>query len=551
MSSAPEVHVLRRLTIGTKLRFSFLLLALASAVVGTFGLLVTGSLTDGIRDLTWNRLPAQQALGIAHEGVTRMRALTSDGLVAALRRDEQALAAAWRGRESARGRAAQGLAKFGEAAMTADEEALWKGVDPSFQAYVVGSGDVWQLLRAHDPGGAAAMLGTLTARADEDLVAPLEKLEDLEAKIGDGLMIKADETASGARRALWTVLLLTFAAAALMVVFLPRGVTRPVRALSEVALRIADGDLTPEVVIEAEDEVGAMAASFQRMVVRLRELVSTLRAASQELAGAAALLSETTRAQTSMLERQAAGVAETTTTTRELEQTSAVAAGRAAAVLEVARRAAEMSESGRGAAARSLEELQRIQGTMEGFLGHSATLLSQARQVDEVVATVSDLAAQSHVLSLNASIEAARAGVAGRGFAVVAQEVRALAEQSGAGAERIGRAVRGIQAAVEASRAATEEGTRGMADSLERIRSSGESLREIGGIVRETGDAAAQIASAVQQQSTGVAQIAEAMRDLDKGMEETVGRVRSLEQSAEQVAETAARIADIAGQFRV
>ncbi len=543
--------MLRRLTIGTKLRFSFLLLALASAVVGAFGLLVTGSLTDGIRDLTWNRLPAQQALGIAHEGVTRMRAFTSDGLVAALQKDDQAMVAAWRGKETARTRAATGLAKFGEATMTPEEAELWKGVDPAFQAYVVGSGDVWQLLRAHDPGRAAAMLGALTARADDDLVAPLEKLTDLEAKIGDGLMIKADETASGARRALWTVLLLTFAAAALMVVVLPRGVTRPVRALSEVALRIADGDLTPEVVIEAQDEVGAMAASFQRMVVRLRELVSTLRAASQELAGAAALLSETTRAQTSMLERQAAGVAETTTTTRELEQASSVAAGRAAAVLEVAHRAAEMSESGRGAAARSLEELQRIQGTMEGFLGHSATLLSQARQVDEVVATVSDLAAQSHVLSLNASIEAARAGAAGRGFAVVAQEVRALAEQSGAGAERIGRAVRGIQAAVEASRAATEEGTRGMADSLERIRSSGESLREIGGIVRETSDAAAQIASAVQQQSTGVAQIAEAMRDLDKGMEETVGRVRSLEQSAEQVAETAARIADIAGQFKV
>ena len=327
--------------------------------------------------------------------------------------------------------------------------------------------------------------------------------------------------------------------------------SRPLRTLSEVALRVAEGDLTQEVKVESNDEVGLLATSFQRMVTRLRELVGTLKGAAQELAVAAEQLSDHTRAQSAMLEQQASGVAETSSTTRELEQTSSVAASRAASVLEVARRAAEMSDAGRTSAEKSAGELQRIQASVETIVGQSSGLLDQARQVGDIVETVRDLATQSHVLSLNASIEAAKAGEAGKSFGVVAQEVRALAEQSGESASRIGKIVEDILSAVQSTRDMTERGSKDMTGSLAQVRSSGESLREIGSIVRETSDAALQIASAVQQQSTGIAQIASAMRDLDKGMEETIGRIRSLEISSQQVAETATRISAVAAEFTV
>ena len=97
----------------------------------------------------------------------------------------------------------------------------------------------------------------------------------------------------------------------------------------------------------------------------------------------------------------------------------------------------------------------------------------------------------------------------------------------------------------------TERGSKGMTGSLAQVRSSGDSLREIGAIVRETSDAALQIASAVQQQSTGIGQIASAMRDLDKGMEDTIGRIRALEVSSQRVAETATRISAVAAEFTV
>ncbi len=396
--------------------------------------------------------------------------------------------------------------------------------------------------------------GARTAEIDNEFQALHRKLLGEAGKaqqaMDDALARAADEQQRSI--AVGVVILFVTALLGALAAWLISGATsRPVRNLRSAALRIAQGDLTHPIQVESADDVGVLARAFQQMVQRLRELVSTLKSASEEMATAAEQLADHTRAQSAMLERQASGVAETSSTTRQLEQSASVAAARAAAVLDVARRAGEMSEAGREAAERSLSELRRIQGSVEGIVTQSTGLLEQARQVGEIVETVRDLATQSHVLSLNASIEAAKAGAAGRSFAEVAQEVRALAEQSGLGATRIGKMVEDILVAVQTTRDMTERGSQGMAGSLDQIRASGDSLRDIGGIVRETSDAALHIASAVQQQSTGITQIAMAMRDLDKGMEETVGRIRALEHSAQLVAETATRISGVAAEFRL
>jgi methyl-accepting chemotaxis protein len=335
--------------------------------------------------------------------------------------------------------------------------------------------------------------------------------------------------------------------------------SRPVLALNRAALRIAEGDLTalggPDVANDLDlrrgDELGTLASSFRRMTDRLRQIVGALKVSSTELGRAAERLAEDARAQNAILERQAAGISETSATTRELEQTAAVAASRAASVLDVARRASEMSSAGQSAAQESVEGLRRIQASVEEIFGRSSRLLDQTQQVSDIVGSVRDLSVQSHVLSMNASIEAARAGEAGKGFGVVAAEVRALAEQSGQSAGHIAKIVEDIVGAVRATLETTESGTRGMEGSVARIRASGESLRDIGAFVRETSDAALQIATAVQQQSQGVAQIAGAMRELDRGMEETVARVQVLQGAARDLTATAARISAIADGFRV
>ena len=162
-----------------------------------------------------------------------------------------------------------------------------------------------------------------------------------------------------------------------------------------------------------------------------------------------------------------------------------------------------------------------------------------------------DLATQSHVLSLNASIEAVRAGEAGKGFGVVAAEVRGLADQSGQAAARIGKLVQEIQSAIHATLDLTERSRLGVEESLDEIRASGQSLGAIGAIVKETSEAALQIATVVQQQSGGVGQIAGAMHDLDLGMVETLQRIQVMERAAAHLRETSAQIAATMAGFKI
>jgi methyl-accepting chemotaxis protein len=341
------------------------------------------------------------------------------------------------------------------------------------------------------------------------------------------------------------------AAAAFVAAWLARRMVGPLDELHRAAVGVADGDLTQRIDYRSEDEVGALAAAFRGMVERLRTVLTALHATSGDLSSAADSLSRLTQKQTELLEAQAWNVARTTTTTRELERSSALASSRTDSVLAVARRALHVGEAGESAATRSLEGLGTIRESVRSIIARSTQLRDQTRQVGEVVESVKDLATRSHVLSLNASIEASRAGESGKGFSVVAAEMRALADQSGLAAAHIGKTVEDILAAIEATLKVTDASNRGMEGSITQIRASGESLREIGAIVQESSEAALQIAQAVTEQGSGIGQIAVAMRELNTGMDATVDRIQEVESAAASLKEMADRIGEIAHGFRV
>src|SRR5512133_6963 len=325
----------------------------------------------------------------------------------------------------------------------------------------------------------------------------------------------------------------------------------PLEALQRAAAGIAEGDLTQPLDFHSQDEVGALADAFRGMAERLRGMVSALRSTSTELTGSADTLTLLTQAQTELLETQAWNVARTTTTTRDLERSAALASARTDSVLAVARRAGHVGEAGQSSATRSLEGIGQIRDSVRSIISRSTQLRDQTRQVGEVVESVMDLATRSHVLSLNASIEAQRAGESGKGFSVVAAEMRALADQSGRAAGHIGKTVEDILAAIEATLRVTDASHRGMEGSMTQIRASRESLREIGAIAQESSEAALQIAAAVTEQGHGIGQIAVAMRELNTGMEATVNRIQEVEEAAVALKRTADRIGEIAHGFKV
>lgn len=402
-------------------------------------------------------------------------------------------------------------------------------------------------------GSMTAITATLTDMAT--------RYRELQARLADHLAAaqKAVDEGIDEARALHRTSVLAGAilfvagaiAAAAVATWIARGMTVSLDALQRAAAGIAEGDLTFPLDYRSDDEVGALADAFRGMAGRLRGMLSALHNSSTDLTAAAGALTHLTQAQTELLEAQAWNVARTTTTTRDLERSSALASSRTESVLAVARRASHVGEAGQSSATRSLEGLGQIRDSVRSIISRSTQLRDQTRQVGEVVETVKDLATRSHVLSLNASIEASRAGESGKGFAVVAAEMRALADQSALAAAHIGKIVEDILAAIEGTLRVTDASNRGMEGPMIQIRASGESLREIGAIVQETSEAALQIAAAVTQQGSGIGQIAGAMRELNTGMEATVSRLEEVAAAATNLKQTADRIGEIAHGFKV
>ncbi len=214
-------------------------------------------------------------------------------------------------------------------------------------------------------------------------------------------------------------------------------------------------------------------------------------------------------------------------------------------MITVARKAEEFSRAGQTAVENSIRNLQDIRTRIEQIVAKISDLSERTLQVGGIIESVKDLADQSNMLALNASIEAVKAGELGKGFGVVAREIRSLADQSIQATGRIRDVLTEIQDAIRSTASMTEQGRRDMERSMDQIRASGESLREMSAVVAESSQAARQIAASVNQQNVGISQITVAIEGLNVAMEKTSNGIRLAEQAAANLSSLSSRVSGV------
>lgn len=327
---------------------------------------------------------------------------------------------------------------------------------------------------------------------------------------------------------------------------------RPLEELRDAAAAIAGGDLARPLHVEGRAaEIDDLAASFGAMLDTLQGTLAALGTAAAKLeSGTADILGSVAR-QAAMSSQQAAAINETSTTATEIAQTSKQATAHADSVIQMTQRSDELSRDGLSvveqavASSASLgEQVTRIAATM-------TDLSERTLQVGEIIATVKDLAEQSNLLALNASIEASKAGEHGRGFAVVAMEMRNLAEQSKEAAGQI-RAILGeIQRGAREAAAATDEGAKRAQAAMALSRSAGEAIEGLAMVIKESAVAARQIANNTRQQTVGVEQMVSAISELSAAVSEGSEGTRAIEQGAATLTEISRSLGETVRRFRV
>jgi methyl-accepting chemotaxis protein len=297
------------------------------------------------------------------------------------------------------------------------------------------------------------------------------------------------------------------------------------------------------------DELGDLSARTWLLYEQLQELPRSLRSSAGHLAKAGTRLTEASDQQHRTLSRQAAAIHQTRTTAHEIQQTSKLAASRAGNILEVAERAASMGRMGEQSLAGTEKGLSDILDLTYGLNEQVTDLGTRAREVSRVSEVVKSLADQSHMLAINAAIEASRAGEQGRGFAVVARQMRELADQSIKATGQVRGLLDGLQAATGEAVATADQSAKGVEAAMVPLRKSGERLRALISLTHESAAAVRQIAEAVAQQHAGVDQLFVAVSEMDELMAATLRQLGTTQEAATAVAQATGQVSELAERY--
>jgi methyl-accepting chemotaxis protein len=316
--------------------------------------------------------------------------------------------------------------------------------------------------------------------------------------------------------------------------------TQIVKLLEEVS-SVAEGDLTVEAEVSA-DALGAVADSFNYMIIELRQIIGRVNTATQQVGDSTDQILATTGDLNNAAQQQASRIADTSVAVEEMAVSIGQVSENAAQSARVAREARRTAAAGAAAVSATVAGMGRIEAQVQATARQIEQLGASSQEIGAIVSLIREVADQTELLALNAAIEAALAGEHGRGFAVVAEEVRRLAERVTVASAQIDTLVQGVQAETREAIVAMNEGQREVVDGARLADVAGQSLGEIDQIVGQLAELIEAISLAADQQARASAGIARAMTEIS-GI--TTGTTAGTQQAAAAVAALAALADDL------
>lgn len=302
---------------------------------------------------------------------------------------------------------------------------------------------------------------------------------------------------------------------------------------------VASGDLTQRLKPVDNEIMQELGKELNNMTEGLANVTKNVVAATQAVFDSVEQVKKDTASQSSGITEQASSINEITASLGEIEKTSSQTLEKAKMLGALATQTCTQGQQGLQVVEQSRTAMSDIRSKVQQIAQTIVDLNNQTQQISKITDAVNNLARQSKILALNASIEAAKAGKAGKGFAVVAAEVKNLAEQSEQSTQAIQKILEDIRLATERALMVTEEGTKGVDQGASLVEKAGESIHKLDEAINETNKATQQIEAAISQETVGIEQITLGMNEINQVSTHFVENIKQTQEVMEHLTKIA------------
>jgi methyl-accepting chemotaxis protein len=292
-------------------------------------------------------------------------------------------------------------------------------------------------------------------------------------------------------------------------------------------------------------------AAFSGAAAALDVLAQQIQESSNEVAAAANSVNQIASDLASGSSEQAASVVEITAAMEQLARTASQIAENAASQAELTGKAEASGDKGAAAVEEAVAGIEEAKKRISGIANRAETLGARSKEIYRVLDLITDIAHETHILSLNAAIEAAAAGEHHRRFSVVADEVRRLAQRSQESVESVRYLLEEFAGSIRATVVATEEGSAEAAGVLDRARAAAASIEQLRGASGDTARVAREISLATQQQNAASDEVVLTLKEVSQVVQRMADGLKQFSDTAERLNRLGLAIQMLAQSFHL
>jgi methyl-accepting chemotaxis protein WspA len=367
-----------------------------------------------------------------------------------------------------------------------------------------------------------------------------------------------EELDTAQRVSFWLTTMIVLSVLSVVVILLSgwlvaRNIVRPTEALIGRVKEMASGagDLTARVKVDSQDELGQLATGINAMIAKIHTVVQRVREASVNLLSTAAEMAATAKQQEGTMQSLGSSTSEIAAAVREISATGKELAGTMSDVNQRADQAAKLATTGRSRLTAMESNMKQLVDSTDSISSKLAIIREKAENINMVVTTITKVADQTNLLSINAAIEAEKAGEYGRGFLVVAREIRRLADQTAVATLDIENIVRHMQDAVSSGVMQMDKFSGEVRGGVQRVAEISGQTGQIIEEVQALSDRFHSVSEGMNNQSVGAQQINEAMGQVTSGTSQTQIALQEFNKAAGHLRHSVEALNQEVAQFTV